>query len=143
MNLALFSSSLELTAVSNALPTVANALHADQFIWIGSAYALSSAALIPMTGGMAEIFGRRFALLSCTGLFFVGSTICGASRTMAMMIAGRSIQGLGSGGIQSVTQIILADLVSLEERGLYGSLFGLYVPCNSFYSAMAELLSSF
>lgn len=127
MLISLFVSALELTAVSTALPTIANALHADQFIWVGSAYAIAASAFIPLSGGVAEIFGRRFALFSCMTFFFVGSAVCGAAKNMSAMIAGRTIQGLGSGGIQSVTMIILADLVSLQDRGLYASFFGLYV----------------
>jgi MFS family permease len=58
-------------------------------------------------------------------LFAVGSAVCGASLTLTSMICGRTIQGLGGGGVQSVSNIILADLVSLEERGLYATVFGL------------------
>ncbi len=133
MLISLFVSALELTAVSTALPTIANALHADQFIWVGSAYAIAASAFIPLSGGVAEIFGRRFALFSCMAFFFVGSAVCGAAKNMSAMIAGRTIQGLGSGGIQSVTMIILADLVSLQDRGLYASFFGLYALAYALY----------
>ncbi len=124
---ALFLSALELTAVSTTLPTIAHDLHATDFVWVGSAYALSSTAFMPMSGGIAQIFGRRPALLGALGLFAAGSGICGGASSMAMLIAGRTIQGLGGGGIQSLSAIILADLVTLQERGLYAGLFGLYV----------------
>ncbi|OSD02317.1 MFS general substrate transporter [Trametes coccinea BRFM310] len=122
---ALFLSALDQTAVSTALPTIAHDLHTTDFVWVGSAYALSSTAFLPMSGGMAQIFGRRPALLSCLFLFALGSGICGGARDMPMLIAGRTIQGLGGGGIQSLSAIILADLVTLQERGLYAGLFGL------------------
>ncbi len=120
----LFLSALDQSAVSTALPTIAHDLHTTEFVWVGSAYTLSSTAFLPMSGGFAQIFGRRVALLSCIALFALGSGICGGAKNMAMLIAGRTIQGLGGGGIQSVSAIILADLVTLQERGLYAGLFG-------------------
>ncbi|KAJ8482007.1 hypothetical protein ONZ51_g5635 [Trametes cubensis] len=123
--LALFLAALDQTAVSTALPTIAHDLHANDFVWVGSAYTLSSTAFLPMSGGLAQIFGRRPALLSCVALFALGSGLCGGASNMPMMIAGRTVQGLGGGGIQSLSAIILADIVTLRERGLYAGLFGL------------------
>ncbi|KAF5373118.1 hypothetical protein D9758_001773 [Tetrapyrgos nigripes] len=125
LNLALFLAALELSAISTVLPTIANALNTTDFVWIGSAYALASTAFLPLCGGLAEVFGRRPALLVSIALFAVGSAVCGASNNIAAMISGRTIQGLGASGIQSVSNIILADLVSLEERGVYATVFGL------------------
>lgn len=78
-----------------------------------------------MSGGLAQVFGRRPAILGTMGLFALGSGICGGATSMNMLIAGRTVQGLGGGGIQSLTSIILADLVSLQERGVYAGFFGL------------------
>ena len=78
-----------------------------------------------MSGGLAQVFGRRPAILMAIGLFALGSGICGGAGSMNMLIAGRVVQGLGGGGIQSLTGIILADLVTLQERGIYGGLYGL------------------
>lgn len=118
-------SALELSSVSTVLPTIANALHASQFTWVGSAYALASTAFLPMSGGLAQTFGRRPAVLFAIGLFALGSGICGGANSMNMLTAGRAVQGFGGGGIQSLTGIILADLVTLQERGLYAGLYGL------------------
>ena len=120
----LFLSSLELCSVSTALPTIADDLHASQFTWVGVAYALSSAVFHPMSGALAQTYGRRPALLLTIGLFALGSGICGAANSMNMLIVGRTIQGLGGGGIHSLTTIILSDLVTLQERGLYVGLYG-------------------
>ncbi|KAH0828930.1 major facilitator superfamily domain-containing protein [Lanmaoa asiatica] len=125
MCVCLFISALELFSVSTALPTIVNALHTSQFTWVGSAYALASTAFLPMSGGLAQMFGRRPAILLCICLFALGSIICGCAHDMTTLIAGRTVQGLGGGGIQSLTGIILADLVTLQERGVYAGLFGL------------------
>lgn len=124
MCICLCLSALELACVSTALPTIANDLHASQFTWVGSAFALASTAFLPMSGGLAQTFGRRPAILISIVLFALGSGICGLSNSMNMLIAGRTVQGLGGGGIQSLTAIILADLVTLQERGLYAGLYG-------------------
>ncbi|KAF9236868.1 MFS general substrate transporter [Melanogaster broomeanus] len=121
----LILSALELSSVSTALPTIANAFHASQFVWVGSAYAMASTAFLPMSGGLAQSFGRRPTMLLSIALFTIGSGVSGGATSMNMLIAGRAVQGLGGGGIQSLTAIILADLVSLQERGLYAGLFGL------------------
>ncbi|KAF8553817.1 MFS general substrate transporter [Imleria badia] len=118
-----FLASLELCSVSTALPTIVDAMRATQFTWLGTAYALASAVFHPMSGGLAQTYGRRPALLLTIGLFALGSSICGAANSMN--IAGRTIQGLGGGGIQSLTTIILSDLVTLQERGLYVGLYGI------------------
>ena len=125
MCLCLFLSALELASISTALPTIAHALNSSRFPWVGSAYALSSTAFLPMSGGLAQAFGRRPAILITIGLFALGSGICGGATSMSVLIAGRTIQGLGGGGIQSLTGIVLADLVTLQERGVYAGLYGL------------------
>ncbi|KAF8520691.1 MFS general substrate transporter [Gautieria morchelliformis] len=123
--LTLFLSALELTAVSTALPTIASELHGSDFVWVGAAYALASSAILPMTGGLAQLFGRRPAVLGSIVFFTIGSALCGAAHSMNVLIAGRTVQGVGGGGILSFSAIVLADLVSLEERGMYAGLFGL------------------
>ncbi|KIJ54454.1 hypothetical protein M422DRAFT_41728 [Sphaerobolus stellatus SS14] len=123
--LTLFLSALEFTAVSTALPTIVDELKGANFVWVGSSYALSSSAAIPLSGGIAQIFGRKPAVLGAISIFGIGSIICGAAKNMPMLIGGRTFQGIGGGGILSLSAIVLADMVSLEERGLYAGLFGL------------------
>ena len=125
MSTCLFLSALELCSISTALPTIANALNASQFTWVGTAYSLSAAVFHPMSGGIAQSYGWKPALLITIVLFALGSGLCGRANSMNMLIAGRTIQGLGSGGIQTLTSIILADLVTLQERGVYVGLYGL------------------
>jgi MFS family permease len=125
MCLCLFLSALEIFTISTALPAIVNALNASQFAWVASAYALSSTAFLPLSGCLAQMFGRRSVILVTIGFFALGSGICGAATSMNMLIAGRTIQGLGGGGIHSLTGIVLADLVTLQERGVYAGLYGL------------------
>lgn len=86
---ALFLSALELTSVGTALPTIVKDLQGVDFIWIGSAYALCSAAFMPAAGGLSNIFGRRVIMLGSIAIFAAGSAIGGAAQSMNMLIVGR------------------------------------------------------
>ncbi|KAJ7165706.1 iron permease [Mycena crocata] len=132
---ATFLSALDQTAVGTALPTIAAALNDTNgnYIWIGSAYAMSSTAFIPLSGSLANAFGRRQLIrkpiiLLCIAFFAIGSTLAGASQSMVRPLfrVPRAIlsfiylpAGIGGGGILALTQILTADLVPLAERGLY------------------------
>ncbi|KAJ7604542.1 major facilitator superfamily domain-containing protein [Roridomyces roridus] len=120
-------SDLDLTAIGTALPTIANALddRRGDYIWVGSAYALASTAFIPLSGNLADVFGRKPVMLASIVFFAIGSTLAGAAQNMSMMITGRSIQGIGGGGILALARIITTDLVPLAERGIYQGLLGL------------------
>nr|GAT46162.1 predicted protein [Mycena chlorophos] len=122
-----FLSAIDLTAVGTALPTIAEALHDNKgdFTWVGSAYALASTAFILLSGSLAEAFGRRPIVLISIAFFAIGSAIAGAAQNMNMMIAARAIQGVGGGGILALSEILVADLVPLAERGIYQGLIGL------------------
>lgn len=70
-----------------------------------------------MFGQLANIFGRRWLTLAIVALFTLGSGICGGATNGAMLIAGRAVQGMGSGGINMIVDVIVSDLVPLRERG--------------------------
>ncbi|KIK54883.1 hypothetical protein GYMLUDRAFT_176382 [Collybiopsis luxurians FD-317 M1] len=119
LTLSIFLSALEVTVVSNALPVIVYSLQGSNFAWVGMAYALASSASMPMSGGLAEICGRRYTMLGALLLFMTGSALCGSARNMNWLIGGRVVQGLGGGGVVSLSTIIMADLVPLSERALY------------------------
>jgi len=115
-----FLEALDFTTVSTALPTIIKELNdPDKFTWIGAAYTLSSTAFQPLSGAFADIFGRRPCMIGSLCLFAAGSAVCGAAQNMDMLIAGRTLQGIGAAGIGSLTDIIVADLVPLRDRGTY------------------------
>lgn len=113
----LFLPALDQTIVSTALPKIIASLHAGSslassgYTWVGSSYALSSAVVMPFYGQISEIFGRKWVFLSAIIIFMVGSCLCGASQTVSMLIASRSVQGVGAGGILGLVMIIIGDLV--------------------------------
>lgn len=79
--------------------------------------ALSSTAFQPFFGQTANVFGRRWLMISACALFTLGSGIAGGARDMPMLIAGRLVQEIGGGGIQMMIELIICDLVPLRERG--------------------------
>ncbi|KAG9044554.1 hypothetical protein FS837_007959 [Tulasnella sp. UAMH 9824] len=119
-----FLSAIDLTSVSTALPTIVESLNGADFAWVGSAFALGSTAILPLVGGLAQIFGRRPVVLGSIAFFALGSGLCGGAKNMNMLIAGRAIQGVGGGGILAMAEIVVADLVPLSERGNYMGIFG-------------------
>ncbi|KAI0763293.1 MFS multidrug transporter [Trametes elegans] len=113
-------SALDVTAVSTALPTITHDLGGDNdFVWVGAAYGLASTAMLPFCGRLADVFGRRPIMLISVAFFFVGSALCGSAQNMNMLIAARTVQGVGGGGIINMSSIIVSDLVPLVERGAY------------------------
>ncbi|KAI0332877.1 Mfs1.1 [Cubamyces sp. BRFM 1775] len=123
--LSLFLTALDLASVYTALPSIVHDLEgADSFVWVSSAYTLSCSAVLPMSGRLADIFGRQRVLLVAIVLFAAGSAVTGAADTMGKIIIGRTIQGVGSGAIQVLVAIVTADLIPLKERGFFQSITG-------------------
>lgn len=86
----LFLSALDTTAVSTALPTITDELQGgDKFVWVGTAYGLASAAIMPFAGRLADALGRRPVMLGSITFFFVGSAVSGSAKSMNTLIAAR------------------------------------------------------
>ncbi|CDO74981.1 hypothetical protein BN946_scf184945.g53 [Trametes cinnabarina] len=87
-----FLSAIDLTAVSTAVPTITDDLHGGaDFVWIGSAYGLASAAILPFSGRLSDVFGRRPIMLIAIAIFFLGSALSGAAKSMTWLIAARNL----------------------------------------------------
>ncbi|KAJ6620570.1 MFS general substrate transporter [Mycena sp. CBHHK59/15] len=123
--ISLFLAAFELTAVTTALPSIIHDLEGSHFIWVGSGYSIAATAFLPMSGGVAEIVGRRWSMISGLVIFALGSALCGSAKNMDWLIAARVIQGLGGSAILSLSSIIVSDMVPLRERGAYNGILGL------------------
>ncbi|MBA7489724.1 putative multidrug resistance protein MdtD [subsurface metagenome] len=112
--------SIEATIVINALPTITAALGGGKlYLWVPNAFYLASLAVLPFYAQVSDIFGRRTMLLIAVALFVLGCALGGASTSMTMLIVARTTQGVGGGGIDTLTETIILDLVPLRERGKY------------------------
>ncbi|KZT60039.1 MFS general substrate transporter [Calocera cornea HHB12733] len=125
LGVVIWLAALDLSVVSTALPMiVADLPGSTSFVWVGSAFTLASTAILPLSGNLAQLFGRQATLEGFIAIFALGSAITGAAKNMPTMIAGRgrTVQGLGGGGLLALENIIIADLVPLRQRGLYEAL---------------------
>ncbi|KAK1975223.1 major facilitator superfamily transporter [Colletotrichum cereale] len=111
---------LETTIVSTALPTIVHTLGmGSSYVWVSNGAALASAAVAPPLGQLSNLFGRRYPTCLSVLLFVVGGIISGAAASGPQLIAGRIVQGLGAGGINVMSAIVVSDLVPVRHRGKY------------------------
>jgi MFS family permease len=125
LTLGMFLSALNQTIVATALPTIGRDFgDFENLSWVIIAYLLSSTVVSPLYGKLSDIHGRRAMMLLAIGFFLVGSIISAAAPNMAMLIVGRTLQGIGGGGIVPITQTTIADMVTPRERGRYQAYIG-------------------
>ncbi|KAK1529053.1 major facilitator superfamily transporter [Colletotrichum costaricense] len=112
------------TTLSVALPTMSVALGgtALEAFWSGTSFLLASTVLQPTVAGLSNIFGRKALVYVSALLFAVGSIVGALANDFHVVIAGRTIQGVGGGGILALTEVIITDLVPLAVRGQWFSL---------------------
>jgi EmrB/QacA subfamily drug resistance transporter len=117
---AMMLAALDQTIVAPALPTIGASLgDADFLSWIISVYLLTGTAVTPLYGKLSDIHGRRPAMSLALGVFTLGSIICALAPSMAVIIVGRAVQGLGGGGLVALAQTVIADVVPPKERSRY------------------------
>ncbi|KAH9908352.1 MFS general substrate transporter [Xylariomycetidae sp. FL2044] len=115
-----FISALDASIISTALPTITAAIGGStQYVWIANSFVLASSVLQPLFGQLADIYGRQTPLAISVIIFALGSGIGGGASNVSMLIAGRTVQGIGAGGIYVLIDIVCCDLVPLRERGKY------------------------
>ncbi|MCP8939906.1 MFS transporter [Alsobacter sp. SYSU M60028] len=118
--MAMFLAALDQTIVATALPTIGRDLGGFELLpWIVTSYLITSTAITPLYGKVSDIVGRRPTLLVGILTFVAGSVACALAPNILSLIAARALQGLGGGGLISLAQTIIADIVAPKERGRY------------------------
>jgi MFS family permease len=116
-----FISALDVAIITVALPRIAADIGSQKqdYVWIANSFVVASCVIQPLIGQTANLLGRRVPLIVAVGLFMAGSGIAGGANSVGMMIAGRTVQGVGAGAIYVLLDIVCCDLVPLRERGKY------------------------
>jgi len=125
--LAAFMEVLDTSIANVALPHIAGDLGAsnDESTWVLTSYLVSNAIVLPISGWLANMFGRKRFFLLCIFLFTLSSLLCGAAPSLGALILFRVMQGAGGGGLQPMAQAILADTFPPQKRGLAFALYGI------------------
>jgi EmrB/QacA subfamily drug resistance transporter len=118
--LAMFLSSLDQTVVGTAMPRIITDLGGfSQYVWVTTAYIITSAATIPIVGKLTDMYGRKPFYLAGLTIFISASLACGLSNNMTQIIVFRGVQGIGAGILMANAFTVIGDLFSPAERGKY------------------------
>ncbi|KAL5321758.1 hypothetical protein ACEPPN_009721 [Leptodophora sp. 'Broadleaf-Isolate-01'] len=120
------AASLDATSISPALPAITSSLNSSTIaaFWTGTSFRLAATVFQPSYATFSSIFGRKPLLLTALIFFTAGAIICGLAQDVTILLLGRCIQGIGAGGITTLTEIIVTDLVPLRSRGKWFSFIG-------------------
>ena len=129
VTLATFMEVLDTSIANVALPHIAGSLSAgqDESTWVLTSYLVSNAIVLPLSGWLSSIMGRKNFYMSCVALFTVSSFLCGLAPNLATLIVCRVLQGAGGGGLQPSEQAILADTFPPAKRGMAFAVYGIAV----------------
>jgi len=130
--LPMFLAAVDRTILATATPSIVSDLGMLSLSsWIAIGYLLATVATIPIYGWLGDRFGRRNVLVFALGIFCVGSVVGALAQGMPQMILGRVIQGLGGGGLMSLSQALIAELIPPRERAKYQGYFASMFACAS------------
>ncbi|KAI8583459.1 hypothetical protein K450DRAFT_169716 [Umbelopsis ramanniana AG] len=123
LSVSMFMASLNSTVIAPAMGKISSQLNdIEDATWIATAYLVAFNATQPLYGKFSDIFGRKVVIQVAIFLFFIGSIVNALATSMGMLIAGRTVQGLGGGGVISICYIIIADISPVDMRPRYQAL---------------------
>ena len=129
VTLATFMEILDSSIANVALPHMAGTMGAspEESTWVITSYLVSSAIVLPMSGWLSNVVGRKRFYMICVAIFTASSLLCGFATSLPMMIVFRIVQGAGGGGLGPTEQAILADTFSARQRGMAFAMYGMAV----------------
>lgn len=129
ISLATFMEVLD-TAIANvALTHIAGtlAITPDESTWVLTSYLVANAIVVPISGWLSDVMGRKRFYMMSVAIFTLASLACGLSTSLPMLIVARVIQGLGGGGLATSEQSFLADTFPPSKRGMAFAAYGVVV----------------
>jgi DHA2 family multidrug resistance protein len=129
LSIATFMEVLDTSIANVALRNIAGSMAAsiDESTWVLTSYLVSSAVVLPISGWLAGVVGRKRFNMLCIAIFTVSSILCAMAPNLQSLIAFRIVQGLGGGGLAPVEQSMLADTFPARQRAQAFALYGLAV----------------
>ena len=122
--LTMILAALDQNIVNTALPRiVADLGGASHLSWVVTAFLLTSTATTPLYGKLSDMYGRKRLFYLAITIFLAGSVLCGLAQDMLQLILFRALQGLGAGGLMTLAQTVVGDVVAPRDRGRYQGLF--------------------
>lgn len=117
---------IDTSVVNVALDSIRGSLSAgiDESTWTITSYLVSNAIIIPMTGWLSRVFGRKRYLVFSIMLFTLSSFLCGISWNLQSLVAFRILQGIGGGALQPISQSILLETFPRKQHGMAMAIFG-------------------
>ncbi|HUZ63175.1 MAG TPA: MDR family MFS transporter [Acetobacteraceae bacterium] len=130
--LALTLAALDQNIVATALPQIVSDLGGLAHLsWVVTAFLVASTSTAPLYGKLSDMYGRKPAFMVSIVVFLAGSALCGQARGMVGLIGFRAVQGIGAGGLITLAQTTIGDLVTPRERGRYQGLFAaVFAACS-------------
>lgn len=112
---------IDSTAISTALLSISSHLDAStvQAEWIANSYMVTAGAFQFLFSSLSDIYGRKIMIMFSFTFLLVGSLMCGVSKNISTLLAGRTIQGIGAAGTLVIPEVLVADLIPLRLRGVY------------------------
>jgi len=126
VSLGAFMEVLDTSIANVALPHIAGNMGAssDESTWVLTSYLVSNAIILPASGWLVSLLGRKQFFLICLVVFTLSSLACGIAPSLPILLMARVVQGAGGGGLQPMAQAILADSFPPAKRGLAFSIYG-------------------
>ncbi|HEX7054237.1 MAG TPA: MFS transporter [Burkholderiales bacterium] len=122
--LPMFLAAVDQTLLATATPAIAATLGGlRDASWIAVGYLLASATVVPVYGRLGDLRGRRELLLVALAVFAAGSLACAAAQSLPQLLAARVLQGLGGGGLMTLSQALIGELVPPRERARFQGYF--------------------
>ncbi|TQS40240.1 MFS transporter [Cryptosporangium phraense] len=124
--LGMFVAILSSTIVSNALPTILTDLEGGEsaYTWVVTSTLLATTATTPIWGKLADLTSKKLLVQIAIVIYVAGSAVAGLSQNIGELIAARTFQGIGVGGLTALTQVIMAAMIAPRERGRYSGYLG-------------------
>lgn len=129
VTMATFMEALDTSIANVAMAHIAGTLSAsqDEATWVLTSYLVANAMVLPISGWLANRFGRKRFYMSCVFLFTVCSLLCGLAPSLGILVFFRILQGAAGGGLQPSEQAILADTFRPEKRSMAFAMYGVAV----------------